>query len=57
MCVIHYTKMNVNMWHIDTDPILLKTKSSGALSKVKELHQVDTYHETRRLYINKRWVW
>ena len=49
MCTIYHTNMNCEEWHNDVDPNLMKMKKSGELSKVKELHQVETSLEPRRL--------
>ena len=53
MCTIHHTKMNCDKGHVNTDINLYKTHTSGALSKDKELHQVDTSLEIKKI-INKQ---
>ena len=40
ICGTYTTKMNFDKWHANTDLNLMKTQTSGTLSKDKELHQV-----------------
>ena len=48
MCAIHHTKLNCDKWHAHANPNLMKTQTRGVLSKVKELHQVDTSLELNK---------
>ena len=49
MYTIHHTRINCDKWNVDANPNLMKTQTSGAISKVKEIHQVDTSLELKRL--------